>query len=517
MEQKFFQLPTLPTQKAKKLPPLPRKIGPYEIDCFLNRGGMSTLYLAKRPPSSQLYVIKVLPEEFLEDQKLKNRFLKEAEIIALADHPNIVKLYGQGEWEKGLYIAMEFIQGVSLKQFITEHSFSLRKSLEVILNTAYALLHLHSHGIIHRDIKPENIIITENGGLKLIDFGVAMFLGKKAEEKIQMVGTPSYMSPEQKKDPLKASFASDIYSLGVIAYELITGKLSFGHLHLELLPANIRPIIEKMLAKDPTKRYQDAVDIITELSNFLKSSLNEPKLDQLSPPTELFNQNKKAFTNLDDFLHPQIELAYDELSQKHLNLVLINHIKFANGSFLISFAETSKTNFDGLMDLNYLKGILDMAYRKLEQNFNANLDLEKFILGLNLFFHQKEIKKSFQLTFLYFDLDQDQLQFIAFGKKTLYKMNQERKQIHPLHSQHPLFPFSDRTELTIVKENFLPLDSFGFVEVETSDSKLIEYHLQNLKNYPPQALIQQLKSQFEISQNMDSHQNHYLFACKRLE
>ncbi len=515
MEQKFFQLPTLPTQKAKKLPPLPRKIGPYEIDCFLNRGGMSTLYLAKRPPSSQLYVIKVLPEEFLEDQKLKNRFLKEAEIIALADHPNIVKLYGQGEWEKGLYIAMEFIQGVSLKQFITEHSFSLRKSLEVILNTSYALLHLHSHGVIHRDIKPENIIITENGGLKLIDFGVAMFLSKKTEEKIHMVGTPSYMSPEQKKDPLKASFASDIYSLGVIAYELITGKLSFGHLNFDLLPNNIRPIIEKMLSKDPSKRYQDVVDIITEISIFLKTSFREPKLDHLAPMTHLFNQTKKEFTNLKDFLHPQIELAYDELTQTHLNLVLINHIKFANGSFLLSFAESTRFNLEGVIDLTYLKGLFDMSYRKLEQNFDIQLDLEKFVNDLNLFFHQKEIDKTFILTFIYIDLDQDQLQFISFGKKTLFKMNQERKQIHPLHSNHPLFPFPDKTEITIIKENFIPMDAFACIEVPFDDPKLIENHLQILKNYPPKTLVQELKVQLEKNLDIESLGSHYLFICKR--
>src|SRR5690606_36400224 len=101
------------------------------------------------------------------------QFLKEAEIIALSNHPNIVKLYGQGEWEKGLYIAMEFIQGVSLTQFILQNSLSIKRSLEILLQVAYALLHLHSHGVIHRDLKPENILITENGGVKVIDFGIA--------------------------------------------------------------------------------------------------------------------------------------------------------------------------------------------------------------------------------------------------------------------------------------------------------------------------------------------------------
>ena len=158
MEKKFFHLPTLPSANREKKITVPKKIGPYEIDCFFNSGGMSDLYLGRKPNSTTLYVIKILTEEFVKNPKLKTVFLKEAQIIALADHPNIVKLYGQGEWDKGLYIAMEFIQGVSLKQFIVEHSLSIKKTIDIILQTSYALLHLHSHAVIHRDLKPENIV-----------------------------------------------------------------------------------------------------------------------------------------------------------------------------------------------------------------------------------------------------------------------------------------------------------------------------------------------------------------------
>ena len=517
MNKKFSNLPTLPTQKKQGLPPMPKKVGPYEIESFLSRGGMSTIYLAKRPPSSQLYVIKILPEEFLKDDELKKRFLKEAEIIALTDHPNIVKLFGQGEWEKGLYIAMEFIQGLSLKQFISDHSLSLKKVVEILLGTCYALLHLHSHGVIHRDLKPENILITENGGLKLIDFGVAMLMEKNIEERNQVIGTPSYMSPEQKENPLKATFASDIYSLGVIAYELITGKLSFGHLNIALLPKAIRPIIEKMLVADPKKRYQDVVDIITDLSSILKGPTLKEEAKSSKDFSLVYNKIKHRFTNLNDFLHPQIELAYAEYQQNHMNMVSINHVKFANGSFLLSFAENTKNDLEGLMELHYVRGVIENSYRKLESAFNESFDLESFIQDLNLFFLKKDHQFALKMTFFFINLDEDTLEFLSFGKKRIFKMNSERKMIHTLESAMPLFPCEDLSKMTTVQENFIPQDSFALFSGHQDHLKALEKHLSELKLFSPKSQIDQLRRKIEQSELADPKENHFLFICKRVD
>ena len=194
-------------------------------------------------------------------------------MIALSNHPNIVKLYGQGEWEKGLYIAMELIRGVSLRQFIMQHSLSMRRALEIILQVAYALMHLHSHGVIHRDLKPENILITEEGEIKVIDFGIAALHSKvqaETEKKVadlsRFLGTPNYMSPEQKQDPSSVTFAADIYSLGIILYELITGKLSYGTINLTSLPKGLKRIATKALAISVKERYQNISDFIHDIS-----------------------------------------------------------------------------------------------------------------------------------------------------------------------------------------------------------------------------------------------------------
>ena len=137
---------------------------------------------------------------------------------------------------------MEFIQGLSLRQQILRVPISLKRALEIIKDIAYALCHLHTHGVIHRDLKPENILITNDSQIKVIDFGIAQLLSeqilKKAPLKQRMIGTPVYISPEQRDNPESVSYPSDIYSLGIIAYELILGRLSQGHIHLSLIKYN---------------------------------------------------------------------------------------------------------------------------------------------------------------------------------------------------------------------------------------------------------------------------------------
>src|SRR3990172_4196324 len=129
-------LPTLIRKDAEF--PLPESIGPYKIESLLSKGGMSLLYLGIDPATRKTLVIKVLSPDYVNHPEMVGHFLGEAKIISLSNRPNIVKLFGQGQWEKGLYIAMEFIQGVSLRQFIMQHSFSLKRSLEIVLQVAVA-------------------------------------------------------------------------------------------------------------------------------------------------------------------------------------------------------------------------------------------------------------------------------------------------------------------------------------------------------------------------------------------
>ena len=269
---------TLPgrTPSIKGTPPakIPKMIGRYEIEGFFAKGGMSHLYLAKDPESHTPVVIKTLDPQFIHHPELTEHFLQEAKIIQKTSHPNIVKLLGYGRWDEGLYLVMELIQGVSLVQFIREKTLSSQRCLEITLQVASALSHLHEHGIIHRDIKPENILITEEGEVKVIDFGVAQLRNGKSIPSLKgKIGTISYMSPEQKEDPSSVTFASDLYSLGIVLYELITGKISHGFVDVQYLPQFLQPLFSKLIADDPKERYRNALELIKDLSHILENNL----------------------------------------------------------------------------------------------------------------------------------------------------------------------------------------------------------------------------------------------------
>lgn len=272
---------------------IPEKIGPYKVEALLNKGGMSYLYLGTHPVSREPITIKVLSQKFISNPEVVQRFLNEAEIISITNHPNIIKMYGHGEWEGGLFIAMEYVEGVSLRNYLLKNPISLKRALSFIIDIAYALCHLHTHGVIHRDLKPENILVTENGEIKVIDFGISQLLSEKITPdkppKQKLIGTPIYISPEQKENPETVSYPGDIYSLGIIAYELILGKLSHGHIHLSLMPTGMQPILHRCLQSDPAKRYQDIVDFITDVSSYLNSTaLQKDRLagDRLSEISE---------------------------------------------------------------------------------------------------------------------------------------------------------------------------------------------------------------------------------------
>lgn len=291
--------PNSPLERGDLEIGLPEFIGPYKIDRFFEAGGMSLLFVGNIPNSNSPIIIKVLSKRFLDNPDAVKRFLAEADIIKLANHPNIVPLLDSGTWEGGLYIAMEYVKGRTLREVLKQKPLSLKSALDILLEIAYALCHLHTHHVIHRDLKPENILITEEGIVKVIDFGIAQMLygnEKTDPVKKRFIGTPIYMSPEQKEKPESVSYPSDIYSLGIIAYELLIGKIILGQLHLSLLPKGLQKIIAKTLQKNPQDRYHDTVDLVSDISNYYHGSQfikDETSTDKLIDASDaLQNQSK---------------------------------------------------------------------------------------------------------------------------------------------------------------------------------------------------------------------------------
>jgi serine/threonine protein kinase len=251
----------------------PQAIGPYKIESFLEKGGMSSLYFAIHPQTKSPVAVKTLAKKFLNNPEAVAQFLHEGAILSKLDHPSIVKLYQADTWEGGYYLAMEFVQGISLREYILKQHMSLKHALELVVEIAYTLCHIHAQGIIHRDLKPENIFIDDEGKIKLLDFGIARSVDEPGTTPMEayIIGTPVYTSPEQKESQENASYASDIYSLGLIAYEMILGRLSQGKVSVSLLPRGLQPIISRALQPNIEQRYQDSVDFIADLSMYLHS------------------------------------------------------------------------------------------------------------------------------------------------------------------------------------------------------------------------------------------------------
>src|SRR5215469_4872261 len=214
------------------------KLGPYEIIAPLGAGGMGEVYSAKDPRLGRQVAIKILPSAYAADSLGLQRFEQEARAAAQLNHPNIVAIYDIGTSEGAPYVVLELLEGETLRQRIAGGPLPVRKVIDYAIQIALGLAAAHDHGIVHRDLKPENIFITSDGRVKILDFGLARVIpGKGIEEPGLTVsqhtdpgtvlGTMGYMSPEQVRGK-PADQRSDIFSLGVILYEALTGKRAFG-------------------------------------------------------------------------------------------------------------------------------------------------------------------------------------------------------------------------------------------------------------------------------------------------
>ena len=442
-EHVFYDQPTLPTAAAQTQDSIPKRVGPYAIESLLSHGGMSSLYLGKEVQTKKVVAIKVLSPSFVKNKEMIAQFLEEAKIISIADHVNIIKLYGQGKWKHGLYIAMEFVQGVSLRQFIDQHSLSLKRSLNITLQVCHALLHLHTHDIIHRDLKPENILITESGQVKVIDFGVAQLRDNEAGNKMGggTIGTPSYMAPEQIDNPLNATYASDLFSLGVILYEMVIGKLSYGHIQLSLVPKNLRPIISKAIAPTLKDRYEDVVDLITAISLYSKESLSIDEMQDGANYSEILESllsAQKHFTTMKVPTWDHVDISLATFQNSESLGVTHDFIKLPNGNYLILTAESLSGQVDAALYIAYLKGMLRPMVSKYEQNSNILFNIDQFAFDINNALCQDQDSAKFKLNVLFLNPNEDRYYYLSCGYHTLWHCTPQTAQPKLIVNDNPV-------------------------------------------------------------------------------
>ena len=453
-EPEFYKQNTSPDLNARlKDPALPEKIGPYTIESLLSKGGMSLLYLGSSETSKKPVAIKVLPPKFCKNKEVVQRFLKEADVIRKAKHPNLVQLYDQGEWENGFYIAMEFVQGVSLHQFIQNHSLPHKKALEIILQVSLALNHLHSHGIIHRDLKPENILITESGEVKVIDFGIAQTQSKGHEERItrrkRVMGTPLYMSPEQKQNASQVSFPSDIYALGIITYELLLGKLSQGVIHLSKLPKPLNRIVGKALEERVEDRYQTIAEFITDISKAIHLS---DLIVEKKTKKSLFDKASDLFLLKKPFSSSQLEMKVKTHRGKEFEALSFDLLHTPSPLFLFFLLEPCKPSLHACLKTLILKGALLQAFSK------PPYSLQEVGEHLNQQVLQEESLDLFNLTLLLLNPDENRLSLLSCGSKSVLHLLKEQKQLHRLETTNAPLGQEKNPSLNLVSDQWNPKD-----------------------------------------------------------
>ncbi|CAN5341736.1 hypothetical protein BH10PLA2_BH10PLA2_29530 [soil metagenome] len=256
------------------VPPAPGDLARYfpqlEILELLGQGGMGAVYKARQSKLDRMIAVKVLPPEVARDPAFAERFMREARSLARLNHPNIVTIYDFGETNGLFYFSMEFVDGMNARQLMHDGKLAQAQALPIVSQICDALRYAHDAGIVHRDITPENILLDKRGRVKIADFGLAKLVGLTPSYLTltgahEVMGTLYYMAPEQTRRSHQVDHRADIYSLGVVCYEMLTGELPLGRFappsQKAAVDARLDGIVLRALAREPEHRYQDAGDL----------------------------------------------------------------------------------------------------------------------------------------------------------------------------------------------------------------------------------------------------------------
>jgi serine/threonine protein kinase len=293
--------PTEAGQPADKNPPPPIEavaaaFPHLEILEIIGQGGMGIVYKARQPHLDRLVALKLLPQSLAADATFAERFNREARVLARLNHPNIVTVHDFGQSGGFFYLLMEFVDGVNLRQAMRAGRFTPQQAMHLVPKICEALQFAHDEGILHRDIKPENILLDTRGRVKIADFGIAKLVGE-AKDSFTLtasgmaVGTPHYMAPEQLEHPQDVDQRADIYSLGVVFYEMLTGELPIGRFAPPSQKSPVDPRVDEVvfhaLEKEREKRFRSAGEVKTSVEAITTSAVAASARPQPAPTVVL--------------------------------------------------------------------------------------------------------------------------------------------------------------------------------------------------------------------------------------
>ena len=286
---------------ATRVAPDPAKLAAQfpqlEIIELLGMGGMGMVYKARQPRVDRLVALKILPVDSARGASFAERFEREAKALAKLNHPGIVTFYDFGQTSEYYYFIMEYVDGMNLRRLLQTQPLDPRQALELVVQICTALQYAHDEGVVHRDIKPENILLNKKGQVKIADFGLAKLLGTAPDTALTMskaaMGTLNYMAPEQRQNAQAVDHRADIYSLGVVFYEMLTGEVPMGRFDppSKKVRVDVRldEVVLRALEREPARRYQHVSEVKTDVESVAKDVPPQPAAPSPAGPGIPFN------------------------------------------------------------------------------------------------------------------------------------------------------------------------------------------------------------------------------------
>lgn len=267
------------------MPPKPSDIDhlfpELEILDVVGHGGMGHVYKARQKNLGRIVAVKLLSTKLLDDPSFAERFSREARAMAMMNHPNIIAIYDFGCREKYYFLVMEYVDGLNLRQLVQSTHLKPAEAMQLVPQLCDALQYAHDRGVIHRDIKPENVLLSQDGQVKIADFGLAKLTNASKNDVTltqtrQVMGTLNYMAPEQREKPIEVDHRADIYSLGVVIYELLTGELPLGRFSPPSMKSKVDKRLDELilraLEKEPSQRFQQISELKTGIESLKHAS-----------------------------------------------------------------------------------------------------------------------------------------------------------------------------------------------------------------------------------------------------
>ncbi len=405
--------------------------GRYDIRELIGIGGMANVYRCYDTMDDREVAIKILKDEYLNNLEFIRRFKNESKAIAVLSHPNIVKVFDVSFGDMIQYIVMEYIDGITLKEYIQQQGvLTWKETVHLISQVLAALSHAHSKGVVHRDVKPQNMMLLSDGTIKVTDFGIARFSNNTKTMTEQAIGSVHYIAPEQAKGDITDG-RTDIYSLGVMMYEMLTGKLpydgdnavSVALMHLQLtpdspckvnpdIPEGLEEITLKAMQKQPSDRYQSAQDMLSDIERFrLNPSVKfEYKYFFDKQPTKYVDAINKVRSNRFEGAE---ETAKDDDNVRHsstfavvLGIVIAVFLAFTV-CFVIGLTRQTATeellevevpNFIG-MNVNEIISNSDYKFKfEYEYVFNKDKEINEVVDQTPLPSSKKKVKENATIT-----------------------------------------------------------------------------------------------------------------------